>query len=238
MDMKSFRVVAKDDGPAEVLIYGDIGAEEFFGGIGAEEIYHELKALKNEDILLRINSNGGDVFEGLAIYNHLKDYGGRVDVVVDGLAASAASVIAMAGDSIHMNRGAQMMIHNSWMVTVGDKDEHAISNKWLSKVDADMVDLYAARTGQTSDAVISWMKETTYFSDTEAMAFGFADTNTKAPAIAAFGGDWMAYVPHLLSKAHARGFAKTIEHKPITKQVADSVAAAYRKSIPLRFGSR
>ncbi|AVP67324.1 hypothetical protein C7H75_04785 [Prescottella equi] len=101
------------DTPAEVLIYDEIGSS-WWGGVSAKSFAKDLSAVEATDITVRLNSPGGDVFEGIAILNALRNHKARITVYVDGIAASAASFIAMAGDEIVMCRNAEMMIHDAW----------------------------------------------------------------------------------------------------------------------------
>src|SRR4030067_2587532 len=119
-----FNMKAKSEDEAEILIYEEIGASFFSEGIGAKQFAKELKALGEiKSLTIRINSPGGCVVEGQAIYSQLKSHKAQKTVIIDGLAASIASVVAMAGDVIHMPKNATMMIHDPWTMEVGTAED-------------------------------------------------------------------------------------------------------------------
>ncbi|THD41003.1 Clp protease ClpP, partial [Enterobacteriaceae bacterium ML5] len=104
-----------------ISIFDVIGSDYWGEGVTANRIAGALRSMNGEDVTVSINSPGGDMFEGLAIYNQLREYSGKVTVKVLGIAASAASIIAMAGDEVQIGRGAFLMIHNCWVVAVGNR---------------------------------------------------------------------------------------------------------------------
>jgi len=159
----------------EILIYDDIGVDWYGDGISAKSIKDKLDRMSG-DITVRINSPGGDVFEGIAIYNLLK--GRDVSVVVDGLAASAASVIAMAGANIAVGRGAMLMIHNPWTMTVGDAAEMDKTASMLREVGASLADIYENRTGLARETISAMMDAETWISADDARTMGFVDAIT------------------------------------------------------------
>jgi len=163
----------------EILIYDDIGVDWYGDGISAKSIKDKLDRMSG-DITVRINSPGGDVFEGIAIYNLLKVRG--VSVVVDGLAASAASVIAMAGANIAVGCGAMLMIHNPWTMTVGDAAEMDKTASMLREVGASLADIYENRTGLARETISAMMDAETWISADEARTMGFADAITDDSA--------------------------------------------------------
>lgn len=169
---KWFSVQAKaDDQPVEVSIYDDIG----WWGMTAKDFEAALKPHKGKALSVSINSNGGDVFQGIAIYNMLKAHGGDVEVRVMGLAASIASVIAMAGKKIKMPENAYMMIHNPWSFAMGDSEEMRKSADVLDKISESLVTTYVARTGKSADDIKAIMAEETWLSAADAVEMGFAD---------------------------------------------------------------
>ncbi len=134
---------------------------------------------------LRINSGGGDVFDGLAIYNLLREHDARKTVHVDGLAASIASVIAMAGDDIQIADSGFMMIHNAWGLVMGDAEEARKFAGLLDQTSGAIADVYVARTGQPLDQVRQLMADETWMGSEQAIELGFADsivTNFKVAA--------------------------------------------------------
>jgi HK97 family phage prohead protease len=171
--------VRKDAAGAQVLelmVYEQIG-EDFWtgGGITAKNFKTQIdQAGEFARISLRINSPGGDAFEGVAILNLLRSLGKPVDVCVDGIAASAASIIAMAGDTIAMGSGAMLMIHNAWTVVMGNAVELTKQASTLSAIDGSIAQAYVDRTGQKLDVVKAMMDAETWMGAEEAIALGFA----------------------------------------------------------------
>lgn len=160
---------------AEVRIYGDIGS----WGITAAQFVGELSTIDAPEIRLSLSSPGGEVFEGLAVYNALRSHRAKVTVQVDALAASIASVIAMAGDRVIMSPHAQMMVHNASGVACGEAAELREYADFLDRQSENIAGVYAERAGGT---VKQWLKamaaETWYFAD-EAVAAGLADEVAK-----------------------------------------------------------
>lgn len=170
---------------AEILIYEDVG-EGWFGGVTAKQFAEDLKAIGAVDTInLRINSLGGDVFDGLAIYRLLVEHKARVVTHIDGWACSIASVIAMAGNEIRMGEASTMMIHNAWGVAVGNADDLRSTADRLEAVSASLRDVYVARTGRDAVEVAAWMDAETWFTAAEAKANGFADEVTENLRMAA-----------------------------------------------------
>lgn len=171
-----FSIKAKGNSEAEILIYEDVG-EGWFGGVTAKQFAEDLKALgKVDTINLRINSAGGDVFDGLSIYRRLVDHPAKVITHIDGLAASIASVIAMAGNEIRISESGFLMIHNAWGVAIGTSDEMMTMAGLLETTTSAIADVYTARTKNKRDAVKGWMDQETWFTGADAVKEGFADS--------------------------------------------------------------
>jgi ATP-dependent protease ClpP protease subunit len=184
VDFRGFEIKAKGR-EAEVWIYEEIG-EGWFGGLGAKRFADELKALgKLDQITVRLNSPGGDVFDGIAIYNVLKANPARVVVNIDGLAASIASIIAMAGDEINMAGNATMMIHRAWGITVGNSQDMVEMGETLAKLDGTLAGTYAKRTGMDWGEVSQMMAAETWMNSQEALDKGFVDSITEEMKLAA-----------------------------------------------------
>jgi ATP-dependent protease ClpP protease subunit len=143
---KQLTVRMKGDDTAEVLLYDVIGAD-MFGGIDAKTFRAQIKAVKAKAIELRINSPGGSVTEAAAMLQALDEFPGRIDVTVDGLAASAATVVMMAGDSIVAARNALLMIHNPWAGVMGTAADMRRVADLLDKIRGQILDTYAGRPG-------------------------------------------------------------------------------------------
>lgn len=164
---------------AELLIYDVIGRDFWGEGVDATHVVNWLSEQDDDaEINVRINSPGGEAFDGAAIYNVLAQDSRRVVVHIDGLAASAASLVAMAGDEIVMAANALMMIHDASGLTFGTAVDHESTAGVLRKIDGTMATTYAARTGADIDDVVSWMDAETWMDADEAKERGFADKIT------------------------------------------------------------
>lgn len=169
---------AEESDEAEVFIYGDIGG--WWGGVSAEEFAKEIAALDVKTLNVRLNSPGGLVFDGVAIYNTLAQHDANVIINVEGIAASIASVIAMAGDEIRIAEGSRFMIHNPWTFAMGDEEALIAEAAVLKGLKSDLIDIYTARTEQKRDDLSDWMTAETWLSARDAVDKGFADTMTPA----------------------------------------------------------
>lgn len=160
----------------ELVIEGDISSQESWWGDSAtpEMLRDELKE-HTGDLTVSLNSGGGDVFAGVAMYNALRKHDGNVTVRVDGLAASIASVIAMAGDKIVMSPGAMMMIHKPWTLAIGDANEMDKVKEVLNSIEKSMLPIYTARTGKSEAEIQDMLNAETWMTAQEAVDLGFAD---------------------------------------------------------------
>lgn len=171
-----FKVNYSKNAGGEIFLYDSIGSDPFFGGVGAKEFSQAISDLgKVSQLRIRINSAGGDVFEGFAIYNQIRRLDYPVDVYVDGIAASIASVIAMAGDKIYMAEPSQMMMHNPWGFGVGDADSLRSVAAELDSLKDAIAGVYFKRSGVSHSRIANWMDEETWFSETSAVDAGLAD---------------------------------------------------------------
>ena len=165
-----------------VTIYDVIGEDPWTGGgFTAKRMSAALRSIGNAEVTVKINSPGGSVFEGLTIYNQLVQHTAKVTIEVMGIAASAASIIAMAGDQINMGLGTFIMVHNAWGVVVGNRHDMTDAAGTLSQIDGAMADIYEARTGQKQADIAALMDAETFLTAKEAVAKGFADQVTEAP---------------------------------------------------------
>lgn len=165
---------AGDDAEASISIYDSIGENWEGTGITSKRISAALRSIGAKDVVVNINSPGGDFFEGMAIYNLLREHQGKVTVRVLGVAASVASVIAMAGDEILIGDGAFFMIHNAWAVAVGNRHDMLDSAKLLEPFDAAMAALYAHQTGMSTTEAAAMMDQETWIGAQQAVDDGFA----------------------------------------------------------------
>ena len=163
-----------DDATISVL---DVIGEDFWtgGGVTAKRVSAALRQIGERDVSVKINSPGGDMFEGIAIYNLLRAHKAKVTVEVLGWAASAASIIAMAGDEIRMGLGTFMMVHNAWGVVIGNRHDMREAADLFDGFDSAIADIYEARTGMKRAGIESLMDAETFMGPSEAVKNGFAD---------------------------------------------------------------
>lgn len=169
---------SEEDNVISVL---DVIGEDWWSGNGvtAKRVSAALRSIGQKDVKVRINSPGGDMFEGIAIYNLLRGHQAKVTVEVIGWAASAASIIAMAGDEIRMGLGSFMMVHNAWGVVVGNRHDMRDAADLFDSFDAALADIYEARTGAKRADIEELLDAETFMSASEAVAQGFADIVDK-----------------------------------------------------------
>jgi ATP-dependent protease ClpP protease subunit len=177
-----FRIVNRVDAAAgstfaEVYLYDEIG----FYGVSAGQFVAELGALDVDEIDLHVNSPGGEVWDGIAIYNALVNHRASINAYTDGIAASAASVIVMAGDTRVMAKGSQLMIHDAWGLCVGNAAEMAAMATRLDQESDNIAGIYSSRAGGTVKQWRKAMVEETWYNAEEAVAAGLAD-RVSAPA--------------------------------------------------------
>lgn len=190
---RKFEVVAKaDSADVDIFLYDQIVSSEdeaeFWGGVAPESFVKAIYGIdKDATINLRINSPGGSVFAARAMEQALRDHKGRVVVHIDGLAASAATFIAMAGDEIIMSKGALFMIHKAWTGLWANADGLRKEADLLDKIDGTLADTYAEKTGKDVAAISEWMAAETWFTAQEALDAGFATSIADADAKA---GAW------------------------------------------------
>lgn len=188
-----YRVINRA-GRGEIYLYGIIGADWFGDGVTAKQFSEDMKALKGvKDIDLRINSEGGSVFDGKTMYSLLRDHGARITVHVDGLAASAASFIAMAGDEIRIAEGAFIMIHNARGGAYGEPEDIRRYADMVEQVNDTIVETYVKRTGRERDEIAAWMDAETWFAGPDAVKNGFADMLVENLKVAASVADPTRY---------------------------------------------
>jgi len=185
MPKKWFEIINKAD-KAEIWIYEQIG-EDFWtgGGITAKSFQKELSGIKASQIDLHINSPGGEVFDGITIYNLIKQHPANVTTYIDGLAASIASVIALAGDSVIMAENALYMIHNPWGFAMGDATEMRKTADLLDKVAGSLVTAYTSKTGKPDDDIQTLLDAETWMTAQEAKDAGFIDEISEQMDMAA-----------------------------------------------------
>ena len=178
---KFYALEKSDNGEATIHLYNEVGAF----GAGSKEFLADLGKLDGQHIHLRINSPGGSVVEGTAIYNALRRHKGGVTVHIDALAASMASVIAMSGSPVYIADNALLMIHNPWTVSMGESKDLRKEADLLDKLKSTLVNAYTRKTGMDQAQVAEMMDAETWLDAVEAVALGVADAIEEGVAAAA-----------------------------------------------------
>ena len=177
-----------DSGISRTLfLNGEISDETWYGDEVTPQIFKDELYADSGDITVWINSPGGDVFAAAQIYNMLRDYAGHVTVKIDGLAASAASVIAVAGDTVQVSPVAMMMIHNPATMAIGNTKDMEAAIAMLNEVKESILNAYVDKTGLSRNKLSKLMDDETWFNAKKAVELGFADEilfakEEKAPA--------------------------------------------------------
>ena len=176
-----YNIQNKASETADIYIFDEIGMY----GVTAQDFIGEIKELKNTPINLRINSLGGDVFNGMAIYNVIKKREAKTTVYIEGIAASIATIIALGADEVVMSENSLFMIHNAWGGTMGDAKDMRKSAETLEKISTELTEIYMKKTGLSYDVVSNMMDEETWLNSEEAYELGFVDTISDAIKVAA-----------------------------------------------------
>lgn len=178
-------VTAAVSGETTISILDVIGEDYWSGGgVTSKRVAAALRAIGDQDVVVDINSPGGDFFEGVAIYNALRAHPRKVTVRIIGLAASAASVIAMAGDEIQIGKAGFLMIHNSWVMAIGNRHDLADAARTMEPFDDAMATVYSDRAGVEKAKAAEWMDGETWFNGEQALQEGLADSFLAADAVA------------------------------------------------------
>lgn len=183
----ALKIEAKAKDKADMWLYGEVG-DGWGDCFTAKDVADELKKLDNvNQLTLHLNSPGGNVFDGLAIYNTLKNHPARIVTEIDGMALSIASIIALAGDEVRMAGNAMYMIHNPWTMTVGDSREMRNMADRLDIVRGSLLGTYTTKVGDkaTDKDISEWMDAETWFNAEDAMKHGFIDIITNPIQVAA-----------------------------------------------------
>jgi len=181
-DKSVFKINNKTATTAEIVIYSEIGESFWFDSLSAKDFSEELKKLPDTitQIDVRLNSPGGDVFDGIAIYNRLKQHKAKIVVHIDGLAASIASIIALAGDEIVMGEGSLMMIHLPWTMTAGNALELEDVINRLDDVTEQLIGIYQRKTRIDRAELRAMMTKETWFDAKQALENKFVDRIMEA----------------------------------------------------------
>lgn len=207
---KPFSIKAQEqDTKAEIIIYSDIGSSWWSDGVSAKSFSDELDQLPKTvtEISVRLNSPGGDVFDGMTIYNRLKQHKAKVIVHVDGMAASIASIIMLAGDEVIMGEGAMIMIHKPWTGVWGNSDVLDHTSETLLQLEDQMTTIYMRRAKKLSrEEIRNMLRDETWFGAEDAIKWGFADkvVETATPiAASATNRPWMRKTPEIKNTVNA-----------------------------------
>lgn len=171
--MKKIELKNKGGGKQELWLYGEISKYDISSNLVAQEL-RKLDA-KTTDLDIRIMSPGGDVFQGIAIYNLIKQANVKKTIYVDGLAASIASIIMLAGDEIIMGEGSQVMWHKPFAIAIGNSTELMDLIDQLDRIENDMVKIYKKATGLPESQIVNMLSQETWFNTDEAIDYGIAD---------------------------------------------------------------
>ena len=184
---KFWNFKALDEKTGELTLYGEISNETWWGDeVTPKQFKEDLDALGDIDVLnVYINSPGGDVFAGQAIYSMLKRHKAKVHVYVDGLSASIASLITMAGDKVIMPKNAMMMIHSPWTIAVGNAQEFRKMADDMDKIRDSMVVAYEERSALTKDEILDMLDAETWLSADDCLKYGFVDEIEETKQVAA-----------------------------------------------------
>ena len=210
-----------ETGEASAYLYDDIGGY----GITAKDFIEEVNFLKAGRLNVRINSYGGEIDQGVAIYNFLKQRKDETYVYVDGIAASIASIIAMAGDKVIMGEAALMFIHNPWTMTAGDAESLQREAANLEKRKAALLAIYTEKTGLPADLLSQMMDEETLLNAEEAVAMGFATEmdSIKEPEMA-FNSTMYNKVVSAMARKIKNGEANMSDEAPVVEEEVAPVA--------------
>lgn len=170
----------EDKGISELTIYGDIGESWFWDSTSAVDVDNALKQAGTNDLVVRLNSPGGSAFDGIAIYNRLKNHPGKVTIHVDGWACSAASVIAMAGDEVIMGTGSMMMIHEASNIVWGTKNDMRQVADMLEELEEGIIDVYMTKAKVSREEIHNKVNAETWFSASKALEIGFATSTSSS----------------------------------------------------------
>jgi ATP-dependent Clp endopeptidase proteolytic subunit ClpP len=181
MTEKWYNIQNKASGITDVYIFDEIGTY----GVTAQAFINDIKDLKDTPINLRINSLGGDVFDGMAMYNVIKRREAKTTVYIEGIAASIATIIALGADEVVMAENSLFMIHNAWGGTMGEAKDMRKTAETLDKISSELTDIYRKKTGLSNDVLAEMMDAETWLNADEAYELGFVDTISDSIKVAA-----------------------------------------------------
>lgn len=214
-------LMAKSDAQT-INIFDSIGDDGYGGGFSVNRMAAALRSIGDKDITVAINSPGGNFFDGIAMYNMLREYPKKVTVKVVGLAASAASIIAMAGDEIQVAKTGFLMIHNAWVVAMGNRHDLRDAADVMEPFDSAMAELYAERTGMDVKKITKMMDAESWITGADAVSAGFADSLLSSDDMPEKQVSALRRVDNALAKA---GISRT-ERRALLKEISSTPSAA------------
>jgi ATP-dependent protease ClpP protease subunit len=179
---------------SEIFIYDVIGKDFYGGGVDAKQVVEALDSLNGKRATVRINSPGGVADEGIAIFNALKRYHGGVDTIVDSLAASAASVVALAGESRLTAPGARWMIHRAMTVAIGNSEDLTKAAETLATYDQSLVEIYSKYMPSDTD-ILALMSAETWYTASEAIDIGLSNGTVEPVSASPMNAAWFHKAP-------------------------------------------
>jgi ATP-dependent Clp protease protease subunit len=231
-----YQIENKASDEATVYLYDEVS----WWGVNPADFSKDLAAITAPTIHLRVNSPGGAVFDGMAIYNALNGHPAKIIAHVDGLAASIASLIVMAGDEIRIAENARLMIHEPWSIVIGGAQDLRDEAEFLDSMNATIAATYVARTGAAEAQVLEWMAAETWFTAAEAKEAGFVDEveplKTGAKALKVFDLSVFPNAPANLKDREPpteRDLERVLRDAGLSRAQAKSVLAEGMKA-PLR----
>ncbi len=212
-ERKWYQIEAQTGARADLWIYEEIGTDFWGEGLTAKKFVEDLAALEVDHIALHINSPGGSVFDGQAIFNAIERHPATVTTYIDGIAASIASVIALAGDTVEMAANALFMVHDPYGMAMGTSADMRQMADVLDKVGDTIIGVYERKTGSDREYIAEAMAAETWYTAAEALAAGFADivaAPVKAAALSRFDFKSLGYrhVPDALARVTTEGTAE------------------------------
>ena len=223
MKNKFYSLEKASDTEANLYIYGDIVNYRWDDeDVNANSLKNELEALGDLSCInVHINSYGGDTFQGLAIYNILKHHSAKVNIYVDGIAASSASIIAMAGDKVYMPRTALMMIHNCWTCVIGNADELRKTAEDMDKIAEAYKSAYMAKVNITKEKLEELLTNETYLTADECIEMGFADEiiEDEKMAVNSFANKSILNLVNRLKISEEKNQSSDMEEKAIEDKI-------------------
>lgn len=232
MQKEWYKITNKASDIADVYLFNDIGTF----GITAQSFIDEIKEYENKELNIHINSLGGEVFEGMAIYSIIQRRKAKTTVYIEGIAASIASVIALAADEVIMSENSLLMIHNAWGGTQGDAKDMRKQADVLDKITNEIAEVYVKKTRMPYSQIEEMMNEETWLTAEEAVALGFVDSISEPIKVAAkydvsrFKNITNKKVERILSLTEKKKIKMTEELKTWFNSKVDEIIAKVKDS--------